>query len=97
MGHLLARYETYLPKLNSVRLHPQNATVVVTLVVNTSFLYLKKTMVVNSFLRTLGLSTFLNRHRQWMLQWPYLANNRVCSFAVFDLKTLSHAMSLLDT
>jgi hypothetical protein len=42
MGHLLARYETYLPKLNSVRLHPQNATVVVTLVVNTSFLYLKK-------------------------------------------------------
>jgi hypothetical protein len=54
-------------------------------------------MVVTSFLRTLGLSTFLNRHRQWMLQWPYLANNRVCSFAVFDLKTLSHAMSLLDT
>jgi hypothetical protein len=42
MGHLLARYETYLPKLNCVRFHPQNAAVVVTVVVNTSFLLSKK-------------------------------------------------------
>jgi hypothetical protein len=37
MGHQLARYETYLPKLNCVRLHPRNATVVVTVAVIKSF------------------------------------------------------------
>jgi hypothetical protein len=28
MGHLLVRYETYLPKLNCVRFYPRNATVI---------------------------------------------------------------------